>query len=296
MASLESARRAYAAELKRIACVERVAVVEAFARTPRERFLGPGPWQLIDDITLQSFQSPDDDPRHVYRNVLVAIDPARRLNNGSPSMWAGHYDRLAIRAGERILHVGAGTGYYSAVLAEITGPGGCVKAVEIDAELAARAARNLIPWPQVELIPGDGSKVDPGPVDVIVINAGATHVLPLWLERLEPGGRILVPLTVETQLHGIGAMLLLTREPAGMAARFVAMVGIFPCLGARDPERNDALRAAYARGLPELAAVRSLRSDAHQASASCWLHVPGSCLSSRALSSSRRSPGSRSGR
>ena len=284
MASLESARRAYAEELKRVAGLERPAVVEAFARTPRERFLGPGPWQLFDDVTLRSYQSPDADPRHLYRNVLVAIDPKRRLNNGSPSMWAGHFDRLAIRAGERILHLGAGTGYYSAVLAEITGPDGRVTVVEIDAGLAERATGNLAPWPQVEAIAGDGTRVDPGPVDVVVINAGATHVLPLWRERLEPGGRLLVPLTVDTPLHGIGAMLLVARERAGLAARFVAMVGIFPCLGAREPERNDALQRAYARGFRALAAVRTLRTDAHEADASCWLHAADGCLSARAKS------------
>jgi protein-L-isoaspartate(D-aspartate) O-methyltransferase len=71
--------------------------------------------------------------------------------------------------------VGAGTGYYSAILAELVGPEGRVLAFEIDAELAERAADNLEPWPQAEVVAGDGALLDPGPADVIVVNAGWTR-------------------------------------------------------------------------------------------------------------------------
>ncbi|MGY4408574.1 protein-L-isoaspartate O-methyltransferase [Bradyrhizobium sp. LB7.1] len=51
--------------------------------------------------------------------VLVTIDASRNLNNGMPSFWAGNFDHLNIARGEQVLQVGAGTGYYSAVLTEI---------------------------------------------------------------------------------------------------------------------------------------------------------------------------------
>jgi protein-L-isoaspartate(D-aspartate) O-methyltransferase len=82
--TIEEARRWYAEEIRAVAHLTSDAVVEAFARVPRETFLGAGPWQIA-----RSFDQPphyratsDADPRHIYHNVLIAIDPARQLHNG----------------------------------------------------------------------------------------------------------------------------------------------------------------------------------------------------------------------
>ena len=55
----------------------------------------------------------DADPRRLYHNVLVAIDPARKLNNGQPTAVITWLDALDPRPGDRVVHVGAGVGYYS---------------------------------------------------------------------------------------------------------------------------------------------------------------------------------------
>ena len=75
--------------------------------------------------------------------MLIAIDERRRLNNGQPSLWARMYDQLKLSRDAHVVHVGAGTGYYSAILAEIVGRAGRVTAIEIDPALAARAGENL---------------------------------------------------------------------------------------------------------------------------------------------------------
>src|SRR3954449_12801558 len=138
--AVAAARRRFAEELRHAAPVASPAVVRAFATVPRERFLGPGPWRVLSPMDLSSYWTTEDaDPRHLYHDVLVAIDEARRLNNGQPSLWAALYDRLRLAAGMHVVHVGAGTGYYSAILAEIVGREGRVTAVEIDPSLAARA-------------------------------------------------------------------------------------------------------------------------------------------------------------
>ena len=141
---LAQARRFFAEELRAAALIRRnKSVVEAFATVPRERFLGPGPWHIIPPKWMgAAYETPDSDPRQVYHDVLVAIDPARSLNNGEPGLWARLFDQLNLRPGGRIMQVGAGTGYYSAVLAEIVGTTGAVVAVEYDAGLAA-AAREI---------------------------------------------------------------------------------------------------------------------------------------------------------
>src|SRR5262245_32942012 len=112
-------RRFYAEEIGMLGGVDSPAIVEAFATVPRERVLGPGPWNLcLSDAgpTFRYRQTPNDHPRHVYHNVPIAIDEARVLNNGQPSLLATWMQWLDLASGERIVHIGSGTGYFSAVL------------------------------------------------------------------------------------------------------------------------------------------------------------------------------------
>src|SRR6185503_17380813 len=120
---------------------------DAFAAIPREAFLPPGPWLVVGEGQKPQ-QTPDADPRQVYENVSVAIDPARQLFNGAPAFLARMIDKLALRPGLRVLHIGAGLGYYSAVIAHLVGPTGTAVATEIDEALAGAARSNLaaMPW------------------------------------------------------------------------------------------------------------------------------------------------------
>ncbi len=185
MNDVVAARRWFAEELRHVARVRSPAVIEAFATVPREHFAGPGPWRLLSPWYLRDYWTTEDaDPCHLCHDVLIAIDELRRLNNGQPSLWAFLYDQLGLAAGEHVVHVGIGTGYYSAVLAEIVGRDGKVTAVEIDAALAERARANLaLVWPQANIVVADGFAFCPEqPADVIIVNAGVTHLSPVWLE------------------------------------------------------------------------------------------------------------------
>jgi protein-L-isoaspartate(D-aspartate) O-methyltransferase len=232
----EAARRWFAEELRYTARVQSRAVVDAFAVVPREHFCGSGPWRLLSPIRAADYWTTEsDDPAHLYHDVLVAIDEPRRLNNGQPSLWASMFDQLDLVPGEHVVHVGAGTGYYSAILAEIVGPSGRVTAVEIDPDLAERSRRNLASaWPQAVVITADGFAYrSTRPAEAIVVNAGVSHLPPTWLDALAPeNGRLLVPLT--TAEDG-GAFLLITRtggETQRYPATFAGCVGIFACVGA----------------------------------------------------------------
>src|SRR5215471_830013 len=239
----------YAEDLKLRAPVQRnMAIVEAFAAVARERFFGVGPWRILTEQLHGYFQTPDDDPRWIYHDVLVAIDHTRALNNGLPSLWARNFDHLDLRRDQRVMQVGAGTGYYAAVLAEIVGANGRVIAVECDGELAARARINLEPWVQIDVVHGDGRMHDPGEVDVIIVFAGSTHPAPLWLDRLAPGGQLLMPLTNEKwwgfllratrcRDHDTAGIVLPTaRDRNRFDAVSIGRVGIFPCIGGRDEQ------------------------------------------------------------
>jgi protein-L-isoaspartate O-methyltransferase/GNAT superfamily N-acetyltransferase len=186
-----AARQGYAEELRCTAPIRNAAVVRAFATVPREQFLGPGPWRILSPMSLAAYWTTESaDPRHLYHDVLVAIDETRRLNNGQPSLWAARFDQLGLKPGDRVIHVGAGLGYYSAILAEIVGLTGEVTAIEIDPGLAERARANLArSWPQAKVIATDGFafRADES-VDAIVVNAGVTHLALPWLDSLKADG------------------------------------------------------------------------------------------------------------
>jgi protein-L-isoaspartate(D-aspartate) O-methyltransferase len=276
MDAIAAARSTFAESLRRLVPLRSAAVVEAFGRVPRERFVGPPPWRIKDPFAAYDYWTVTGaDPSALYQDVLVALDRARGINNGQPSLWALVFDRLAIRPGMSIIHLGCGTGYYTAILAELAGAEAAILAIEIDTDLAGRAREALRPWPQVRVERADGARMKLPPADCIVASAGATHPLAGWLDSLKPGGQLLFPMT---SARGPGGMLLVSRrDDEGYAAEFLCGAAFIPFLGARDEWVGDRLGRALAidRGTP----VRSLRRDRHAEGSSCWLHGNGWCLS-----------------
>jgi protein-L-isoaspartate(D-aspartate) O-methyltransferase len=279
---IEQIRRYYAEEIRAVSNVQTPAIVEAFATVPREHYLGPGPWQIASVPMLPgprpAYRPTDDaDPRHVYHNVPIAIDPERGLNNGQPTALATWFDALSLRAGERVVHVGCGTGYYTAILAETVGASGRVLALETDAGLAAQAKQNLAHYAQVEVQHADGAAFVLPEYDAVMINAGATRLQRSWLDGLAPGGRLHVPLTVGESPGPVGGfMLLVTRDDSAYRARFTSGVAIYPCAGARDPESQARLQTAYRGG--GFLKVTTLRRDPHEPGDACIVHEADYCL------------------
>ena len=290
MLTLADCRRFYAEEIRFAANIRSNDVVEAFARVPREKFLGPAPWEIASaDVRAMSVLSgmqmtyiPVDDPQHVYHNVVVVLDKAADINNGQPSALARWIDALDLKAGDRAYHLGCGVGYYTAIIAEVVGSGGSVVGVEVNPDLAARAKENLASYSNVEVQAADGAAFDPGECDAMLINAGTTHPSTLWLDRLREGGRLVVPITMSaTPTIGVGAMTRITRKQGGFSAEIVTSVAIYSCKNARDAQREPLLKAAMTGGV--LMKVKSVRRDAHEQSDTCVVHGADVCLSSAGI-------------
>ena len=275
-------RRAYAKQILAVMDVRDPRVEAAFAAIPREAFLGAGPWPI--QRWAGTLTSPSDDPVYLYTDDLVAIDPARKLNNGQPSFHAYLMACAAPQPGEHAVHVGAGVGYYSAILGHLVGPGGQVTAIEYEADLAVRARANLAPYHHIRLVEGDGTVVEFEPADVIYVNAGTTRPADLWLDRLKEGGRLILPMTTQQGFGAIGAgtmkrhgvVFLITRRGDGFEARRISAVAIYPCAAMRDAASDEALGRALAED--DGSRVTRLHRRDDLPDDICWLRGDGWCL------------------
>lgn len=127
MEPVEQARQWYAAELRFTARVKSSAVLNAFTTVSREQFVGPGPSRIKSPMDLAEYwTTDDDDPRQVYHGIIIALDEPRGINNGQPSLWASLFDHLDLVPGEQVLHLGCGTGYYTALIAKLVGSAGAL--------------------------------------------------------------------------------------------------------------------------------------------------------------------------
>jgi protein-L-isoaspartate(D-aspartate) O-methyltransferase len=279
--NLNERRRFYAEEIQATANLKSAAVIEALASVPRERFLRPGPWTVRgeSDFMQPPRQTADADPRHVYHNLAIALDPARQLFNGAPGLIAMAIDLLMLNSGARVLHIGSGTGYYTALMAHCVGPEGRVVAIEVDPQLAADARANLGSMPWVEVRQADGTGDLGSSFDAVLVNAGVTHPLASWLDALDMGGRMILPLTTAVApTIGKGPMFLLTRtDRLTFDARPTGFVAIYSAVGLRSDAHNERL-AQLMKSNP-FPPVKRLRLDQHESSAACWLHWDGGCLS-----------------
>ena len=255
----------------------------AFAAVARENHLGPGPWQVF--VPGGYVGTPSADPALIYQDILVGLDPANGVNNGEPTMHARCLDALAPNPGDRAVHIGCGTGYYTALLAELVGAEGTVEAFEIDERLARLAAGNLADRANVAVHHRSGAAPPLPSCDVLYVSAGATRPLDAWLDALAPAGRLLFPLVPRSAW---GAVLLVTRPAAGdtgatdrFAARFVSPAAFIPCIGAQDPAENARLAEAFARGGTDQ--VRALHRGPTVGDDGCWYAGAGWWLSKTAL-------------
>jgi protein-L-isoaspartate(D-aspartate) O-methyltransferase len=277
--TIEQYREFYAEEVCAVAGVESQEMISAFARVPREQFLGPPPWRIPEEPFLgNSRYRTVKDERDIYHNVLVALKSEQSLNNGQPSALASWIAALDLTPGDRVFHVGCGTGYYTAIMAELVGSAGALIAAEVDPELAAEATENLRDYAHVTVHSGDGATIDPGQCDAMLINAGVTHPHLPWLHRLKEDGRTVLPLTVVFKPgSGMGVMAKITHKQGAFPSEIVSMVGIYSSTSVRDPEIEPLLSKALTSR--DLLKLKSVRIDAHEQTDTCIVHSPQVCLS-----------------
>ena len=243
--SLDTLRSWYADEVRWASGVTNERIIAAFAEVPRETFLPPGPWYFSTAMMVESYQeTPNSDVRHLYHNVMVAIDPTRELNTALPSYVASLLESSAVKLGSNVAQIGAGLGYYSAILSHLVGSTGSVLALEIDRSLAEQCQINLSNYSNVVSLHADGSEYhfQPESLDAIFVHGAATHIPRIWLEALKDGGRLLVPLSYSPDEPGQLARITRTRDR--FRVEFQHEVFSYPCIGTCNDEYGETLRDA----------------------------------------------------
>ena len=168
------------ADLERDGYLKTPALIEAFRAVDRAHFVPP------------------ERAGEAYGNYPLPIGHGQTISQ--PLTVAFMLELLDARPGERVLDIGAGAGWQTALLSFLVGEQGRVVAVERVPELAALAERNIagagLPTPQnVRIVLGDGSRgcAEEAPFDRIVAAAAGDTIPAAWKEQVKIGGRIVAP-------------------------------------------------------------------------------------------------------
>jgi protein-L-isoaspartate(D-aspartate) O-methyltransferase len=236
---------------------------------PRELFVPPGPWGIA--LPNSGYvKTPTADPRYLYQDVLVALDETRGINNGQPSAHARFMSAVAPQPGETVVHIGAGTGYYSAILSMLVAPGGRGEAFEIDDSLAAAAARNLQSFDGLSVTAGDATRLAMPGAHVIYVNAGLRCPPAHWLKALHPRGRMFLPWFAA---RDASIALAIRRADRGYCVEPLMPTRFIPCAGAGEASPGDRppdLAAAWATCALHLTAERAPDATATAVYGEVW--------------------------
>ncbi|MFF2331233.1 MULTISPECIES: methyltransferase, FxLD system [unclassified Streptomyces] len=182
-ADAERLRNALVDQLRADGHARTHAVENALRTVPRHVF--------VPDVPLEDAYA--DQPVHIkYETDGTSISCASQ-----PGVVALMLDQLDAQPGERILELGAGTGYNAGLLARLVGERGHVTTLDVDDDLVegARAHLAAAGITNVEAVTRDGAigYAEGAPYDRIIATVGAHGVPHAWLQQLAPGGRLLVP-------------------------------------------------------------------------------------------------------
>jgi protein-L-isoaspartate(D-aspartate) O-methyltransferase len=196
----------------------------ALLRVPREAFL--------PDIAER------EGLEYIYADEAIVTKRGSKgapiSSSSAPSMMAIMLEQLDLHPGQRVLEIGAGTGYNAALLAELVGDPAAIVTIDIEPDVVEQARRNLASagYAAITVLCADGAEGAPAlaPFDRIELTVAADDVAPAWMDQLAPGGRLVLPLELHRQQRGQISLALVKQEGylesvAAACAFFIPMRG-----------------------------------------------------------------------
>lgn len=180
-------------ELKSMGCIQTPRVEAAFQAVLRHRFL------------------PETPLEEVYSNRVILTKQDQNgqwiSSSSEPAIMAIMLEQLDLEPGQKVLEIGAGTGYNAALMAHIVGETGQVVTIDIDDDLVEAAQAHLLRagFDHVQVICADGGYgyKDVAPFDRIILTVGVSDIAPAWWEQLKPEGRMVLPLMLKGAMKSV---------------------------------------------------------------------------------------------
>ena len=220
----ERHRRTLTADLRAQGMLESSRVQSAFHAVARERFLP----ETLAEGGLAA----------VYRDeAIITKRDAAGLplsSSSQPAIMAKMLELLDVAPGERVLEIGAGTGYNAALLAHLVGSSGRVTSIDINPGIARQARRALRDaGVRATVVAGDGREgyADHMPYDRIIVTASAEQIPRAWLQQLREGGRLVVPLRLDPDGGAIQVIPALERRDGELRSVGMTWGGFMPLHG-----------------------------------------------------------------
>lgn len=163
-----------------------------------------------------------------YFNRPLPIGHGQTISQ--PYIVALMSDLMKVKAGDKVLEIGTGSGYQAAILGELAGTVYSIEIVEALGEAAAERLKSL-GYRNVQTKVGDGYYGWPeaAPFDSIIVTAAASHVPPLLIRQLKPGGRMVIPLGTQFMTQ---SLMLVEKKPDGsVTTRHILPVRFVPLTG-----------------------------------------------------------------
>src|SRR5207253_8846717 len=202
--------------LKAAGYVRSAAVEAAFRTVPRHVFLPDV--SLAEVYTDRAFPTKHADGRPIS-------------SSSQPAIMAIMLEQLALQPGQRVLEIGAGTGYNATLIAHIVGKGGHVVTIDIDEDLVLIARQHLAAagFDSVDVRCADGGYGHPeaAPYDRIILTASAWDITPAWFKQLAVGGQLVLPLS----LRQVQLSVAFERHEDHLESVSVADCGFMPLRG-----------------------------------------------------------------
>jgi len=180
-------------ELKSMGCIQTPRVEAAFQAVLRHRFL------------------PETPLEEVYSNRVILTKQDQNgqwiSSSSEPAIMAIMLEQLDLEPGQKVLEIGAGTGYNAALMAHIVGETGQVVTIDIDDDVVDAAQAHLLSagFDHVQVICADGGYgyKDVAPFDRIILTVGVSDIAPAWWEQLKPEGRMVLPLMLKGAMKSV---------------------------------------------------------------------------------------------